>query len=350
MSEIKKYIENIASGENLSQMDSSRVFQIIMNGGATPAQIAAVIIGMRINEENIEEITGAAQAIRAKSTKLNLSPELRSKIIDTCGTGGDKKGTYNISTAVSLVVAACGVPVAKHGNVAVSSGSGSADVLTALGVNINTKPELAAKCLEQVNICFMMAPNYHKAMVNVAPTRRELGIRTIFNLLGPIVNPAAPEMQLMGVYDKKYVELLANVLVNLGSKSVMVVSGADGMDEISISDETFVTEYSNGEFKNYTITPEQFGFTRAPEDAILGGDASFNAAALKRVISGSEEGAHRDIILLNAGAALKVSGLVESIENGVKLAANSIDRGFVKETLDKLIDISNSSNEIKVEE
>ncbi len=344
--EIQKYLAEIAEGNHLSQADSGRMFQIIMNAGATPAQIAAALMGLRINGETVEEITGAAMALRQKMAKLPVSESMQSQIIDCCGTGGDKKGTYNISTAVAIVAAACGVPVAKHGNKAISSRSGSADVLKALGANIDTNEEQTLECLKQAGICFMMAPHYHPAMKNVAPVRLELKMRTIFNILGPLINPAQPERQLLGVYSKEWVAPLANVLEKLGSKHAWVVHGADGMDEITIMDKTHVAELKDGKVSEFTINPEEYGI-EIPEDenALSGSGAVNNAQAMKAVLHGPLENdryrAYRDIILINAGAALVVGGEARDLHHGITLAANAIDNGRAKATLEKLVEISN---------
>lgn len=341
MSEIKKYIEVIASGGHLPLVDAGRVFQIIMAGGATPAQIAAVITGMRVNHENIDEITGAVMAIRNKAQRIKLADALKGKIIDTCGTGGDAKGTYNISTAVAIVTAAAGVPVAKHGNRAVSSRTGSADVLSALGVNIDATSERAVECLEQAGLCFMMAPKYHSALKHVAPVRLELGIRTIFNIIGPLVNPAEPKMHLLGVFSPDLVEPLAHVLKNLESESAWVVHGSDGMDEITLFGETIVAELKDGEVKKFTINPTEFGFAEYKPEDLSGGDAQENATALHNLLKGAE-GAYRDIVVLNSGAALVVARKAKDLSEGINLAREAIDSGKARQTLHKLVELTNS--------
>jgi anthranilate phosphoribosyltransferase len=340
MSEIKKYIEKISNHENLSQDEAGRVFQIILNGGATPAQIAATLMGLRLKGETIEEISGAAHAMRVKMQKLPIAPDFSTKIIDTCGTGGDKKGTYNISTAVAFVVAGAGVPVAKHGNRAISSRSGSADVLQALGVNIEAKPEISAEALQQAGVCFMLAPHYHKNLINVSPVRQELGIKTIFNILGPICNPAQPEMQVVGVFDKSLTVKIAEVLKNLGTKSAMIVHGDDGMDEITICGKTYVAELKDGFITEYEIHPEDFGFEIPSPEMLEGGEGVDNAAELRKLLDGSA-GAYRDIVCLNAAAALKVAGKVKDLQHGINLAKASIDSGDAKAKLAKLVEVSN---------
>jgi len=346
--EIQKYLDIIAQGKHLDIPDAGRVFQIIMSGGATSAQMAAALIGLRINGETVEEISGAAMALRNKVKKVEVPDKIRSKLMDTCGTGGDKKGTYNISTAVAIVTAACGVPVAKHGNKAISSRSGSADVLRALGVNIDIDENGAAYCLQEAGICFMMAPRFHTAMRHVAPVRQELAMRTIFNLLGPLVNPAMPERQLIGVYDRELIEKLANVLHNLGSSHAWVVHGADGMDEITIMDETYVAELREGKVSTFTIKPEELGIERPEdEDALIGGDEIENANALRSVLKG-EQGPYRDIVLINTAAALLITQRVSQIKDGMQMAATAIDNKLALQSLEKLVEVSNSLGVLSV--
>ena len=346
--EIQRFINMVAEGKHLSLPDAGRVFQIIMNGGATPSQIAAMLMGLRLNKETIDEISGAAMALRNKAKKLPVPDYLRGKIIDTCGTGGDKKGTYNISTTVAFVLAGCGVPVAKHGNRAISSKSGSADVLTALGINIETTEEITVRCLEEAGICFMMAPRFHSAMKHVAPVRQELAMRSIFNLIGPLINPAMPEKQLLGVYDKAWIKPLAYVLDNLGTNHAWVVNGSDGMDEITLSGETHIAELKESEVRTFILNPEEFGIM-PPEDEseLAGGDAHVNAQAMRYVLSGAgkDEGdkfrAYRDIVLLNAAAGLVVAGKVSEFSDGLSIAAQTLDDGNAKKALEKLVEVSN---------
>ncbi len=348
--EMQRILGLVAEGKHLGIPDAGRAFQIMMLGGATPAQIAALLMGLRINRETVEEITGAAMALRNKAKKLTVPEELRPRILDTCGTGGDKKGTYNISTAAAFVVAGCGIPVAKHGNMAVSSKSGSADVLRALGVNIDAAEDVMVRALTEAHICFLMAPRFHAAMREVAPIRRELAMRTIFNVLGPLINPAMPERQVLGVYSRDLVEPLARVLDHLGSKHAWVVHGADGMDELTTTGETYVAALENGQVRTFTITPEEYGLAR-PEDpnALAGGEAMVNAQALRYLLAGhgKEEGhklkPYRDIVLLNAAAALIVAGKATDLHQGLALAAQSIDSGRAKTALDKLVEITNAA-------
>lgn len=340
--ELQEFINSIASGNHLSLQDSGRVFQIIMKGGATPAQIAAILIALRINKETVDEISGAAMALRTKAKKLELPDAIKDIAIDTCGTGGDGKGTYNISTTVAFVLAACGLPVAKHGNKAVSSNSGSADVLTALGVNVDITPEQTLECLNEAGICFMLAPLYHSAMRHVGTVRQELGVRTIFNLLGPVINPAMVNRQILGVYSKDLVEPMAKVLANLGATRAWVVHGLDGMDEISVMSETFVAELKDGEVKTFTIDPKTYGI-EPPEDEneLIGGDGVYNAQALKNILSG-QEGAYRNAVIVNAAAGLIVGEKATDFRQAIAMAAEAIDSGKAKARLEKLVEISNS--------
>jgi len=343
MAEIQNYIDSITSKKHLNINDAGRAFQIIMSGGATPAQIAAILTGLKINGETTEEISGAAMALRNKAKKIHLPEHLQGRIIDTCGTGGDSKGTYNISTTVAIVVAACGVPVAKHGNKAISSRSGSSDVLTALGVNINIDEESVIRVLENANICFMMAPLYHAAMRHVAPVRQELGIRTIFNVLGPLINPACPNRQLMGVYSKDLVAPIAKVLHNLGTEKAWVVHGSDGMDEITVTSESYIAELKDGEVRTFTLTPEELGIERAEEEELIGGDAQHNAMELRNVLKG-KECAYLDAVIVNSGAALVAAGAARDIKEGMTLAEQAIESGKAQETLEKLVEFSNLGN------
>jgi anthranilate phosphoribosyltransferase len=338
INEIQHLISRVAEGGNLSRDESSRAFQIMMMGGATPAQIAALLMALRIKGETVEEITGAALTLRAKMEKI-AAPE---NAIDVCGTGGDGKGTLNVSTAVALVVAASGVPVVKHGNKSVSSLTGSADVLAALGVNMQAGRELAEVSLKEANVCFMFAPLYHKAVRHVAPVRQELGVRTIFNLLGPLANPASPKRQLMGVYDRALLVPMTEVLRALGSEAAWVVHGSDGLDELTITGITHVAELKDGEIRSFEVTPEEAGLERVELQALKGGNAEGNARELALLLAGKRS-AYRDIVLLNAAAALKVAGRVEALRDGVELAACAIDEGRAKATLANLARITSAA-------
>lgn len=336
---LRNFIAQVADGGHLSKDEASRAFQIVMNGGATPAQIAALLMGLHINGETAEEIAGAAITMRAKMEHVSAP----GGIIDVCGTGGDaKKGgpTLNISTAVALTVAGCGVPVAKHGNKSVSSLSGSADVLAALGVNIQADKERIERCITEAGICFMFAPVFNKSMRHIGPTRQELGIRTVFNLLGPLANPARPKRQLMGVYESSLLEPMARVLRTLESEKAWVVHGGDGMDELTITGVSHVAELSNSEIKVFEITPEDAGLECADADSLRGRSPDGNARELNLLLNGKRS-PYRDIVLLNAGAALVVADRVTDIREGVVIASEAIDSGKAKETLADLIMITN---------
>ena len=337
MSEIIKYLQLVASKTNLTEEEASRAFQIIMLGGATPAQVAAMLMGLRIKGETVEEITGAAKAMRARSGKINAP----SDTLDTCGTGGDNQGTLNVSTAVAFVVAACGIPVAKHGNRAISSASGSADVLAALGVNINAEIPLVEQSIREAHICFMMAPKFHTAMRNVAPVRVELGIRTAFNLLGPLCSPAGSNHHLLGVYGKEWVEPLALVLRNLGSRSAWVVHGSDGVDELTTTGISHVAELKDGQVRCFEISPEDAGLPISSPEELQGDDAHYNAQRMLHLLRGQKD-AYRDIVLLNSAAALIVMDEALDLKNGVSIAANAIDSGKAYEALRKLVEVTNS--------
>jgi anthranilate phosphoribosyltransferase len=339
--EIKKIIDKLGGHQNITREESARLFQIIMNGGATPAQIAATLLGLKTKGETVEEISGAVDALRHKMTKLTIPEDLRKKAIDVCGTGGDSKGTYNISSAVVFVAAGCGIPVAKHGNKAVSSRSGSADVLAHLGVKTDITPEQAAQTLEKAGSVFLLAPIYHKSFVHVAPVRTELGTRTIFNILGPLLNPAMVQRQVIGVYSKELVLPICQVLQSIGATNAMVVHGADGMDEISICDKTYVAELSNNKIHEYEITPESLGLEPAKIEKLIGGDANQNARALRDVLSGAQN-EYRNAVLANTAAALKVAGLATNLEEGMLMASESIDYKKASQALNKLVEVSNS--------
>ncbi len=332
----KLLIDKIACGELLSRQESHSAFNHMMSGDATDAQIGAFLMGLRLRGETIEEITGAAEAIRAKA-HLIKAPD---NAIDTCGTGGDGSHTYNISTASAIVLAACGVSVAKHGNRAVSSKSGSADVLETLGINIDAPMDLVERCVNEIGIGFMMAIRHHSAMRHVGPARYSLGTRTIFNLLGPLSNPADTKYQVIGVFDKKWTAPLAEVLGKLGSKRVWVVHGADGLDELSISGPSYVSEYARGKVTSFEISPEDAGLKCFPLSEIRGGDAKNNAQALKDILQGKQN-AYREITLLNCAAALLVAGKADDLRQAANLAAEAIDSGAAQKKLDQWVKMSN---------
>ena len=311
----------------------------IMGGEVSPVLIAAIITGLRVKKETIGEIAGAASVMRELSTKVDIADD--SRLVDTCGTGGDGAHTFNISTASAFVAAAAGAKIAKHGGRSVSSQSGSADVLEALGININLSPEQAAKCIDEVGFGFMFAPNYHSAMKHAAPVRKELGIRTLFNILGPLTNPAGANQQLLGVFHRDLVGIQARVLQRLGSKRVMVVHGADGLDEITLSGETLVAELKDGEVREYTIHPEQFGLSTASLDDIHADSVQASRDMILDVLD-NQPGAPLDIVLLNAGASIYLAGLADTLALGIKKAAEVIASGAAKAKLAQLVQVSNA--------
>lgn len=310
----------------------------IMSGEATPVQMSAYLTALSLKGETIEEITASAAGMRAHCIKLLHDQE----VLEIVGTGGDGSNSFNISTTASMVIAAAGVPVAKHGNRAASSKSGAADVLEALGVKITLEPEKSAEILKKINICFLFAQNYHIAMKYVAPIRKELGIRTVFNILGPLSNPAGANMELMGVYEEALVEPLARVMENLGVTKGMVIYGQDKLDEISMSAPTSVCEIRDGKFTSYELTPEQFGYSRCEKDALKGGTPQENAQITRDILDGKETGAKRQAVCLNAGAALYIAGKAETMEAGVRLAEEMIDSGAAKAKLEEFIKESNA--------
>jgi anthranilate phosphoribosyltransferase len=336
MTELKQLIGVVAAGQALDAAEAEHAFDIIMSGDATPAQMGGFLMALRVRGETVEEITGAARAMRAKM----LTIEAPAGAIDTCGTGGDAKGTYNVSTASAFVVAACGVPVAKHGNRALSSKSGAADVLAALGVNIEADMSLVKKALWQAGTCFLMAPRHHSAMRHVGPTRVELGTRTIFNLLGPLSNPARVKRQLIGVFSPDWVEPVARVLAGLGHERAWVVHGADGLDEISTTGSSLVAELREGKVTTFEVGPGDAGLATARLEDLLGGDAERNAHVLRAMLDG-EHGPFRDIVLLTSAAALIVAGKAKDLKEGAARAAEAIDSGQARHTLARLIAITN---------
>lgn len=336
MADLKAIIGKVAAGETLSQDEARDAFGVIMSGEATPVQIGAFLTGLRLRGETVDEISGAVATMRAKMAPVQAPADA----IDVVGTGGDASGSYNISTTAAFVVAGAGVPVAKHGNRALTSKSGAADTLAALGVNIELTPDRISACIRDAGIGFMFAPMHHSAMKHVGPARAELGFRTVFNLIGPLSNPAGVKRYLLGVFSPDWVEPLANVLAGLGAERAWVVHGEGGLDEISPAGKTKVASLENSVVTTFTITPEDAGLTASPTDAIKGGDAAHNAEALRGVLDGAK-GAYRDTVLLNAGAALVVAGLADDLAGGVKLAAEAIDSGKARERLDKLVAVSN---------
>ena len=336
---IKEAIIKLSKKENLSYQEAENVMDEIMSGQATPVQMSSYLTALSLKGETIDEITGSAAGMRAHCVKLLHELD----VLEIVGTGGDGSNSFNISTTASLVIASAGVPVAKHGNRAASSKSGAADVLEALGVNIMVSPEKSAQLLKKINICFLFAQNYHIAMKYVAPIRKELGIRTLFNILGPLSNPAGANMELMGVFDESLVEPLARVMLNLGVTRGMVVFGQDKLDEISMSAPTSVCEIRDGNFRSYVITPEQFGYTSCKKEELVGGTPQENAEITRNIISGQDKGARRQAVCLNAGAALYIAGAAGSLEEGVRLAEKQIDSGAAKKVLDDFIRESNEA-------
>ena len=329
----KAALESLIAGQDLSHNDMLSIMQQVMHGELTPAQIAGFLIALRIKGETVDEITAAATVMRALSTKVNIDDN--NHFIDTCGTGGDGIQTFNVSTVSAFVAAAAGAKVAKHGGRSVSSTCGSADVLEALGVNVNLTPEQVADCVNTIGIGFMFAPNHHSAMKHSAPVRRELGVRTLFNLLGPLTNPANAKRQVMGVFRQDLTLTLAKVLQNLGSEHVLVVHGADGMDEISFTGDTAVAELKNGEIRQYNVNPAKFGFNLHDLSSIQIQNAEQSKAMILAVLNG-EKGPAREIVLMNAGAAIYVAGMAESLQAGVNLAGLVIDSGQALAKLEAL--------------
>lgn len=337
--------------QSLSREEASGVMSEILSGECTDAQIAALLVALHMKGETVEEIVGFAEAIRRAATPLHIhqnstvdvSGTERDALVDTCGTGGDTSGTFNISTATALVVAGAGVRVAKHGNRSVTSKCGSADVMEALGVNINLSPPRLAACLEEVGIAFLFAPLLHSAMKYVQPARRELRLRTVFNLLGPLTNPAQASAQVVGVYSAELVEKLAEALSMLGLRRAMVVHGSDGLDELTITGPTRIAEVRNGEVHSFEVTPEEFGFSRGSLENIAGGDAQENAEIIREILGGKKS-AKRDVVLLNSAAALVAAGKADHLNAAVPLAAKSIDSGAAAGKLTALVKFSNAAH------
>ena len=329
----KAALEALIAGQDLSHVEMLSIMQQVMQGELTPAQIAGFLIALRIKGETVDEITAAATVMRTLSTKVTIADNTH--LIDTCGTGGDGIQTFNVSTVSAFVAAAAGAKVAKHGGRSVSSTCGSADVLEALGVNVNLTPEQVADCVNTIGIGFMFAPNHHSAMKHSAPVRRELGVRTLFNLLGPLTNPANAKRQVMGVFRQDLTLTLAKVLQNLGSEHVLVVHGADGMDEISFTGDTAVAELKNGEIRQYNVNPAQFGFNLHDLSSIQIQNAEQSKAMVLAVLNGEKSPA-REIVLMNAGAAIYLAGMAESLQAGVNLAGVVIDNGQALAKLEAL--------------
>ena len=337
MSSLKSLIAKAADGQRLTRAEASEAFNVLMSGEATPAQIGGFLMSLRVRGETVDEITGAVEVMRAKMTPVS-APE---GAIDIVGTGGDASGTYNVSTCAAFIVAGAGGPGAKHGNRALSSRSGAADVLSALGVRIDLSPIGIAACIEKAGIGFMFAPAHHAAMKHVGPARVELGTRTVFNLLGPLSNPAGVRRQLVGVFAREWVRPLADVLAALGTERAYVVHGSDGLDELTTTGISHVASVEDGIVREFEIDPAELGLARAEPQMLVGGDAEHNALALKAVLAG-EAGPYRDIAVLNAAAALIVAARVETLAEGVALATAVLDEGRAQKRLDALIAVADA--------
>jgi anthranilate phosphoribosyltransferase len=337
MTDLKALIAKVATGASLTRAEARTAFDVMMSGSATPAQIGGFLMALRVRGETVDEITGAVEVMREKMLRVAAPADA----VDIVGTGGDGSGSWNVSTASAFVTAACGVPVAKHGNRALSSKSGAADVLMALGVKIDVGPDKIAECIRETGVGFMFAPAHHAAMKHVGPARVELGTRTAFNLLGPLSNPAGVKRQMTGVFARAWVEPIVHSLAALGAEAAWVVNGSDGLDEITVTGETHVAELKDGRISTFVVTPESVGLTRHPGEALKGGDAAHNAAALRTMLGGAP-GAYRDIVLMNAGAALVVADKASTLLEGVERAARAIDDGSARARLDALILVSNA--------
>ena len=337
MDDLKTIIGKVATGAVLTREEAADAFDRVMSGEATPSQMGGLLMALRVRGETVDEITGAVSAMRAKMLRVKAPADA----VDVVGTGGDGSGSVNVSTCASFIVAGAGVPVAKHGNRALSSKSGAADVLAALGVNVNITPDQVSKCIAETGIGFMFAPTHHPAMKNVGPTRVELATRTIFNLLGPLSNPAGVKRQMVGVFSKHWVQPLAQVLKNLGAESVWVVHGSDGLDEITLTGPTHVAALEKGNIRTFDVTPEDGGLPRADGAELMGGDATAIAKALSAVLQGKPS-AYRNVAILNAAAAFIVAGKAKDLKEGVALGTKSLDSGAAAEKLNRLVAVSNA--------
>jgi anthranilate phosphoribosyltransferase len=334
---IQSLLNKVAIGQTLSEHEAENAFDIIMSGDATPAQIGGFLMALRVRGETVEEITGAARIMRSKALMINAPADA----IDIVGTGGDASGTLNISTGAAIVVAGCGVPIAKHGNRALSSRAGAADVLTSLGVNIDCEMSLIEKSIRDANIGFMMAPRHHSATRHVAGPRVELATRTLFNILGPLSNPAGVQSLLVGVFAQEWVEPMAKVLGKLGAKKAWVVHGSDGLDELTTTGSSYVSEYKNGQVTNFEVSPLDAGIPLAKLEDLKGGDAADNAKAMEAMLDG-EPGAFRDIVIYTAAAALIVADKAEDLNEGAEMAAKAIDEGNSRKALERMVSITNA--------
>lgn len=335
---MKEILSKLVSGQDLTKEEAAKAQELILTGQASEAQIAGFLTALRMKGETLDEITGLASVLRDKAN--TISPKV-DNYVDFVGTGGDCTYSFNISTTSAFVVAAAGIPVAKHGNRSISSKSGAGDVLEALGVNISADPSVVEKCVETVGIGFMFAPHFNPAMRFVGKVRKDLGFRTAFNILGPLSNPSRAKSMVVGVYDPKLTETIAGAMMNMGVERGFVVSGEDNMDEFTLTGETNVSEIKDGRVETYTVTPEQFGLQRCSLEDIQGGDGTVNARITKDILSGTERGAKRDIVLLNAGAALYIAGKAADIKEGIRIAAETIDSGAAVKTLASLVAATN---------
>lgn len=338
MSDLKGILAKLSEGKDLTKDEAMYTQDMILTGQATEAQIACILTALKMKGETLDEITGFAAVLRDKAN--TISPDV-DNYVDLVGTGGDCTYSFNISTTSAFVVAASGLPVAKHGNRSISSKSGAGDVLEALGVNIAADPDVVKKCVEEVGIGFMFAPHFNPAMKYVGKVRKDLGFRTIFNILGPLSNPSRAKAMVVGVYTSKLTDVIAKAMMNIGVERAFVVSGCDNMDEITLTGGTTISEIKDGRVNTFTVTPEQFGFKRCGIGELQGGDGTVNAGITKDILSGKEKGAKRDIVLLNAGATLYVGGMADSIQAGIRLAQETIDSGKALKTLEALVNASN---------
>lgn len=338
MSDLKGILAKLSEGKDLKKDEAMYTQDMILTGQATEAQIACILTALKMKGETLDEITGFAAVLRDKAN--TISPDV-DNYVDLVGTGGDCTYSFNISTTSAFVVAASGLPVAKHGNRSISSKSGAGDVLEALGVNIAADPDVVKKCVEEVGIGFMFAPHFNPAMKYVGKVRKDLGFRTIFNILGPLSNPSRAKAMVVGVYTSKLTDVIAKAMMNIGVERAFVVSGCDNMDEITLTGGTTISEIKDGRVNTFTVTPEQFGFKRCGLDELQGGDGTVNAGITKDILSGKEKGAKRDIVILNAGATLYVGGMADSIQAGIRMAQETIDSGKALKTLEALVNASN---------
>lgn len=335
---MKEAIQKVVDRQNLSEAEAKRVMNIMLSGEATQAQIGTFLTAMRMKGETLEELTGFAAVLKEKAE--HIAPKV-SNYVDLVGTGGDRSFTFNISTTSAFVTAGAGLPVAKHGNRSISSKSGAGDVLEALGVNIAAEPEVVTKCVEEAGVGFMFAQSFNRSMKYVGQARKEMGIRSVFNILGPLANPSDAKCMVVGVYDPALTHMVANVMSRLGVENGFVVSGEDNMDEFTLTGKTTVSEITGSKVTTYEVTPEQFGLKRAPLEELQGGDGAENATITTAILKGEMKGAKRDIVLLNAGATLYAGGVADSIEDGIQKAAESIDSGRAYAVLEKLVEMSN---------